>query len=1394
MNFFNTSCRGTTTSDHSLTDSVSGSQHQLSGSGTLLAKVRKSPSMGPTMSTASDSSGSTGNNSVSNSHTALSQIANDGRGLLMSISGVLNDPKQSRLQPRLDLGGMHVTAASVRKVKLAEFDAYLKSITGVYERYQYHRMLGIERVTKGAPSLRTANAGTKVKSAGNSAVDSYSNLYELIHGQLPAATPVDQQRRRSLKSAMGSPSSPNLLESQSLSLVPQVFFETEFNLENPRVFDQVTEHLSSLQQTVSSTSASTGGAVTDIVTNTTTVTLLQEKLSHYLDTVEVHLVKEISDRSADFFAALANLQALHSETAASVEMINRLRTHLARVAETHAVQGLQAVRMKQRRYNLAHLHKTIKTVSEIRSAQPMIQVLLHQGDYTGALDLISEANRVLTGSGSQQQQQEQNAAGQPVIDLRGVRALTHFSSQLAEMSRTIAMLMQNDFVQLFTTDINNTLATLTRQLGSSAQDAVVEPPVAFLKSSAPTSASPSKRTQFVNRLMSLKATSISTTPLPVPADAAVTALPDGGADQIDSMALALDALEHAGLHVATEQHPALRDMHGQLTPLVLGLIRIGRLGTALQSWREIMAKEVKAVFKKHYATLPGVTAATETPPPAGNVRENAKSKDQSSATERAIRVLNFDNFLRLLVDVYLSVYELLKRMAVEQCLIACVLVDAKHKGIDVGRDQATTATGSHNAARDDDAAKRPVRSMFQDDYEHKPTGNAAQLAPPPSSRLSASVSITTSLNSVAASSDPSSPINTAANQQSTDSPYQQLWNDCSDALFQLVDLAHVRVAKLVAVRADQNAQLNPKDFHRLFGLTWGFLVESEHLLTSVGGLASALSCRDSAATAKMCYGLRGSMVAQAKAFMNHFHMEKTKQLSLLIDNEQWIQADIPYDFQLLFDRIVAAATLDSFSIEDDNAAIPATLLSRRQADLGAATGSELTVQTASTAPQAPPPPPSKTIVIGFEPLERSGSTLPGSKRFYVVGCVLMFVKTLVDYLQCAVRIPSLSTEVLQKLCETFKLFNSRTCQVILGAGAMQSAGLKNITAKHLALAAQSVGAVGALVPYVKSTLSNFVPIKHSVLLNDLDKVAKDLHEHQVEIYNKLVSIMQERAIAHTKAIATTDWDAPAQLGPNQEMLPSSYMEQLVKETTTLHKVLGKYLPIDIVKRVLGEIFICYGIKLEDELKRLDIYTSVAKNRLLFDAQYYVQRMSALEGIDGPGNQLEVVVNNMRIKDKRSIFKTGPSTSPTPAPTSAAGATAAAAAAAATKADAEAKIGFNFKNLMSSSSKPTTVATSSDAQLPANATPPSTVTGSASLFNMAGVSMSSSGTLPSGTTAQQQQQQQQQQATSVPAPVGAAAAAKDPAAAARDAANKTKQMATDWMKKAFMKGPGSDNPS
>ncbi len=41
------------------------------------------------------------------------------------------------------------------------------------------------------------------------------------------------------------------------------------------------------------------------------------------------------------------------------------------------------------------------------------------------------------------------------------------------------------------------------------------------------------------------------------------------------------------------------------------------------------------------------------------------------------------------------------------------------------------------------------------------------------------------------------------------------------------------------------------------------------------------------------------------------------------------------------------------------------------------------------------------------------------------------------------------------------------------------------------------------------------------------------------------------------------------------------------------------------------------------------------HRLLGDVHHFTEVLSGLEGTDGPGSQLEVCVNNIRIKDKRA---------------------------------------------------------------------------------------------------------------------------------------------------------------
>lgn len=62
----------------------------------------------------------------------------------------------------------------------------------------------------------------------------------------------------------------------------------------------------------------------------------------------------------------------------------------------------------------------------------------------------------------------------------------------------------------------------------------------------------------------------------------------------------------------------------------------------------------------------------------------------------------------------------------------------------------------------------------------------------------------------------------------------------------------------------------------------------------------------------------------------------------------------------------------------------------------------------------------------------------------------------------------LSGSIGRYLAELLRHYNSRCCQLVLGAGAMQAAGLKTITSTILVLASRSLKLLLWCMPFVKS--------------------------------------------------------------------------------------------------------------------------------------------------------------------------------------------------------------------------------------------------------------------------------------------------------------------------------------
>lgn len=725
--------------------------------------------------------------------------------------GVLNDPSrrsQDISKPsKADIPP--VAHASIPRIKPSDFESYLTHIGPAFEKYQANKA-SKEHEEIVQDHLSPIEEESPTTKSGQLARRTSRNPYSLPQHVLSSESLLEEDA-----ASKTPPRDLPMLEN-----VPSIFFEPDFCLENPQVFDKVCEGADIVGHT---------GPNPPVSTNS----ILQEKLSYYLDTVEVHLLREIENRSSSFFEALSNLQALHQQTLDCVTQIHTIRQKMKQIQNTECKDGLEVIRIQVRKRNLEKLHRVTQIVKDIRSAQPTIQLLLGQGDYFAALDLIEETRDVLGGRKRHPfTDDDATKREEEPIDLSSVTALGNFSAQLDEMQKSVGVMMQHDFLSILLSDLSYRIESLD----------------------------PNTAKQALLRLAE-SANTTTTENLPK----------DDGWDNID--------LEKE------------KDLQERMTPSTVGLLRTQMLPTTLQGYRERLMVEIKDIVRKRYPIL------TATTPPASS---NTTTDDQSGNLAKQLKSMPFSAFFQMLLDIFSTLIEAIQRASVYHQLLMVV-----------------------------------------------------------------------------------------AESQKPDPEFlMHLSKESADIVFSAADLAHVRCGKLIGFRSDQNALLNPTDFYRLSSVVRTFILQCE------------VFC------GRTCFGLRGTVTSQQKAFIDHFHMERVKQEAQLIENEQWAASEVPSDFQLIVDRI-CDGRIASF--------LDGSLLQQHDAEKS-----------------------TKHLVIQ-------------GQSYYVVGCTLLILKMFEDYLKCVLNLDTMATEIMQKLLELLKLFNSRVCQVILGAGAMRSAGLKNITAKHLGI-------------------------------------------------------------------------------------------------------------------------------------------------------------------------------------------------------------------------------------------------------------------------------------------------------------------------------------------------------
>lgn len=304
--------------------------------------------------------------------------------------------------------------------------------------------------------------------------------------------------------------------------------------------------------------------------------------------------------------------------------------------------------------------------------------------------------------------------------------------------------------------------------------------------------------------------------------------------------------------------------------------------------------------------------------------------------------------------------------------------------------------------------------------------------------------------------------------------------------------------------------------------------------------------------------LQLSLQCQANSFISRFHNERKTKLGLLLDKERWRQADVPFEFQHLVDSLTHSSGI---------LGIPKRIPQNGDADSKRA---------------------------------RDYLCVNGEK-FVVIGTVLMLLKMMFEYCQFVSDVPCVAVDILTRLVELLKLFNSRTCQLILGAGALQISGLKTISTKNLALASRCLQLVILLICKTRDHFEKFLIGKHQNRIRQFEQVLKVYSDHIDEIFSKLLSIVEHE---FTNQFVTWAVKPP---------VPSNCFSIICKQLVKLHEAIAEVFPPDQVHHLYVVIHAAFKRQLRDRLQKLNVSNDGGPKHGLVTSElaFYVKSLQSL---------------------------------------------------------------------------------------------------------------------------------------------------------------------------------------
>lgn len=316
----------------------------------------------------------------------------------------------------------------------------------------------------------------------------------------------------------------------------------------------------------------------------------------------------------------------------------------------------------------------------------------------------------------------------------------------------------------------------------------------------------------------------------------------------------------------------------------------------------------------------------------------------------------------------------------------------------------------------------------------------------------------------------------------TPQEHKQVETKLRDLLTSVCDYCHERLASLVSTQSEKQAVIASQ------------ITELSTIVESFTELCERICGRQSPA-------LKAAFKIQAGNYVHKFHNQRRSKLTLLLDAECWKVAKVPPEFQLLVEKLAMCSvikSLPSSPTEDNN-------------KLEAEPGNALKV---------------------------------GSQDYVAVGTVLMLIRLISEYCVCAYDLQLLAPVIGRNLAELLRTFNSRSYHLVLGAGALRTAGLKTITSANLALTSRSLQLVLWMISCIRAHFAALT----SDQLPSFDVVEKDIGHHIQQLETKILSIMNTLLSDHLN-----EWDA-------KPPVPSKAFRNISRQLMKLHEAVSPILP------------------------------------------------------------------------------------------------------------------------------------------------------------------------------------------------------------------------------------------